>query len=129
MTTMVRERGGGDLLVTELLGGLLPLGPDGEVVHGEGGVPGHVLLHLQERRQLGGDLLVAEGGAGLQQHEALAAGVTRRVVDVELVVLVLVQKGPAGLEYRQVVVVPGKIEVSWTIRAPLQTELVEKEQK
>ena len=109
----------GDLLVAELLGGLLPLGPDGEVVHGEGGVPGHVLLHLQERRQLGGDLLVAEGGAGLQQHEALAAGVTGRVVDVELVVLVLVQKGPAGLEYREVVVVPGKIEVSWTTRLEL----------
>ena len=98
--------GGGYLLVTELLGGLLPLGPDGEVVHGEGGVPGHVLLNLQERRQLGGDLLVAEGGAGLQQHEALAPGVTRRVVDVELVVLVLVQERPPGLEDRQMVVVP-----------------------
>ena len=108
--------------MTELLGGLLPLRSDGEVVHGEGGVSSHVLLHLQERRQLGGDLLVAEGGAGLQQHEALAAGVTGRVVDVELIVLVLVQKGPAGLEYREVVVVPGKIEVSRTTRASLQTK-------
>ena len=101
----------GYLLVAELLGGLLPLGPDGEVVHGECRVPGHVLLHLQERRQLGGDLLVAEGGAGLQEHEALAASVTRRVVDIELVVLVLVQEGPPGLEHGQVVVVPGKIQV------------------
>ena len=98
--------------MTELLGGLLPLGPDGEVVHGEGGVPGHVLLHLQERRQLGGDLLVAEGGAGLQQHEALAAGVTGRVVDVELVVLVLVQEGSPRLEDGQVVVIPDETEVS-----------------
>ena len=96
----------GYLLVAELLGGLLPLGPDGEVVHGEGRVPGHVLLHLQERRQLGGDLLVAEGGAGLQQHEALAASVTGRVVDVQLVVLVLVQERTPSLEDRQVVVVP-----------------------
>ena len=98
--------------MTELLGGLLPLGPDGEVVHGEGGVSGHVLLDLQERRQLGGDLLVAEGGAGLQQHEALAAGVTGRVVDVELVVLVLVQEGSPRLEDGQVVVIPDETEVS-----------------
>ena len=115
--------------MTELLGRLLPLGSDGEVVHGEGGVSGHVLLHLEEGRELGGDLLVPESGAGLQEHQALAPRVTGRVVDVELIVLVLVQKGPAGLEYREVVVVPGKIEVSWTIRAPPQTKLVEKKQK
>ena len=98
--------------MTELLGRLLPLGSDGEVVHGEGRVPGHVLLHLQERRQLGGDLLVAEGGAGLQQHEALAASVTGRVVDVQLVVLVLVQEGSPRLEDGQMVVIPDKTEVS-----------------
>ena len=98
--------------MTELLGGLLPLGPDGEVVHGEGRVPGHVLLHLQERRQLGGNLLVAEGGAGLQEHETLTASVTGRVVDIELVVLVLVQEGSPRLEDGQVVVIPDKTEVS-----------------
>ena len=106
--------------MTELLGGLLPLRPDGEVVHGEGGVSSHVLLHLQERRQLGGDLLVAEGGAGLQQHEALAASVTGGVVDVQLVVRVLVQERAPGLEDWQVVVVPGKRGgVRLVIRAPL----------
>ena len=68
--------------MTELLGRLLPLGPDGEVVHGEGGVPSHVLLDLEERREVGSDLLVLEGGAGLQEHEALAPGVAGRVVDV-----------------------------------------------
>jgi len=97
--------------VTELLGGLLPLGPDGEVVHGEGRVPGHVLLHLQERRQLGGNLLVAEGGAGLQEHETLTASVTGRVVDIELVVLVLVQERPPSLEDGQMVVVPVREKV------------------
>ena len=107
--------------MTELLGGLLPLGPDGEVVHGEGGVSGHVLLDLQERRQLGGDLLVAEGGAGLQQHQALTAGVAGGVVDVQLVVRVLVQERAPGLEDWQMVVVPGnRGGVRLVIRAPLQ---------
>ena len=98
--------------MTELLGGLLPLGPDGEVVHGEGGVPGHVLLHLEEGRELGCDLLVPESGAGLQEHQALAPRVTGRVVDVELVVLVLVQEGSPRLEDGQMVVIPDKTEVS-----------------
>ena len=92
--------------MTELFRGLLPLRADGEVVHGEGGVPRHVLLDLEEGRQRLGDLPVPERGAGLQQHEALAADVARRVVDVQLVVLVLVQERTPSLEDRQVVVVP-----------------------
>ena len=92
--------------MTELFCRLLPLGPDGEVVHGEGGVSGHVLLHLEEGRELGGDLLVPESGAGLQEHQSLAPRVAGRVVDVELVVLVLVQERPPRLEDGKVVVVP-----------------------
>ena len=98
--------------MTELLGRLLPLGSDGEVVHGEGGVSGHVLLHLEEGRELGCDLLVPESGAGLQEHQALAPRVTGRVVDVELVVLVLVQEGSPRLEDGQMVVIPDETEVS-----------------
>ena len=97
-----------NILVTELLRGLLPLWADGEVVHGEGGVPRHVLLDLEEGRQRLGDLLVPERGAGLQQHEALAADVARRVVDVQLVVLVLVQERPTGLEHRKMVVISAR---------------------
>ena len=98
--------------MTELLGRLLPLGSDGEVVHGEGGVSGHVLLHLEEGRELGCDLLVPESGAGLQEHQALAPRVTRRVVDVELVVLVLIEERSPRLEDWKVVVIPGKVQVS-----------------
>ena len=94
--------------MTELLGRLLPLGPDGEVVHREGGVPGHVLLDLEEGWELGGDLLVPESGAGLQEHEPLAPGVAGGVVDVELVVLVLIQEGSPRLEDGKMIVVPEK---------------------
>ena len=107
--------------MAELVGGVGPVRAEGEVVHGEGRVPGHVLLHLQERRQLGGNLLVAEGGAGLQEHETLTASVTGRVVDIELVVLVLVQERPPSLEHGQMVVVPGKIKfVGSFIKLPLE---------
>ena len=78
--------------MTKLLGRLLPLRPDGQVVHGERGIARHVLLDLKEGWKGLGDLLVLEGGAGLEQDEALAPDVTRSVVDVELIVLVLVEE-------------------------------------
>ena len=71
------KAGGGDLLVTELLGGLLPLGPDGEVVHGEGRVAGHVLGGRDEGRKFVEDLLVVHGGEGLQEDQTTASRVTR----------------------------------------------------
>lgn len=86
------------LLVTKLLGRLLPLGPDGQVVHRERGVARHVLLDLEEGGKRLGDLLVLEGGAGLQQDQALAPHVARGVVDVELIMLVLVEERAPGLE-------------------------------
>ena len=94
------------LLVTKLLCRLLPLGPDRQVVHRERGVSRHVLLDLEEGGQRLGNLLVLEGGAGLQQEEALAPDMARGVVDVELIVLVLIEEGAPRLEDGKVIVIP-----------------------
>ena len=53
-----------------------------------------------------GNLLVLEGGAGLQQEEALAPDMARGVVDVKLIVLVLVEEGAPRLEDGKVIVIP-----------------------
>jgi len=79
-------------LVTELLSRVLPVRPDGEVVHGEGRVPRQVLLNLQEWREGVNQLIIIGGGEGLKQDEVLAPGVARCSVDVQLVLLVLVQE-------------------------------------
>ena len=78
--------------MTELVSRLLPLSSDGQVVHGEGRVSGHILLDLEEWRQSLGNLLVLESGACLQENESLAPGVTWCSVDIKLIVLVLIQE-------------------------------------
>ena len=77
------------LPVTELVSRLLPVGPDGEVVHREGGVSGHVPLHLDEGGQGVQDLVLLQGSEGLQQDQPLAPGVAGGPVDIQLILLVL----------------------------------------
>ena len=93
--------------VAELFGRFLPLRPDREVVHRESWITRHVLLDLEEGGEGLGDLLVLQGGAGLQEDETLASDVARRVVDVQLIVLVLVKERAPGLENGKMIVIPG----------------------
>lgn len=102
--------------MTKLLGRLLPLGPDGQVVHRERGVARHVLLDLEEGGKRLGDLLVLEGGAGLQQDQALAPHVARGVVDVELIMLVLVEERAPGLEDGEMIVIPELKQLSSKVK-------------
>merc|ERR1711892_611578 len=51
--------------VTELISRVLPVRPDGKVVHGEGGVPSQVLLDLKEWRKGVNKLIITEGSVGL----------------------------------------------------------------
>jgi len=74
-----------------------PLLPQTEVEHREGGVPRHLLVNVQELGQPLRELLVGESRVGLQQHEAITAGVTGLLVDVQLEVLVVVHEAPPGL--------------------------------
>ena len=75
--------------MTKLVDRLLPVSPNGEVIHGEGRVPRHLPLHPEEGGQGVPDLVLLEGGEGLEEDEALAPGVAGGPVDVELVLLAL----------------------------------------
>ena len=97
--------------MAELVGGVGPVRAEGEVVHGERRVSRRVSLHPQEGWQGGHQLVVRQGGERLEENKSLAAGVARRPVDVQLVLLVLVQERPPSLEHRQVVVVPVREQV------------------
>ena len=77
------------LLVTKLVSRVLPVRPDGQVIHGEGRVPGNILLHLEEGREGVHQLLVIECGECLQENQSLTSGMTRSSVQVQLVLLVL----------------------------------------
>jgi len=50
--------------MAELVCRVFPVRPDGQVVHGEGRVPGHVLLYFQEWREGVNQLIIIEGGEG-----------------------------------------------------------------
>lgn len=99
--------------VTKLVYGLLPVSTQRQVVHGEGGVPSHLILDLEEGGQRGFDLLIFEGGECLEEDEVLAPGVAGRLVHVQLVLLVLVQEAPPSLEDWKMRVIPvgEKVEV------------------
>ena len=75
--------------VAKLINRFLPVTTDGEVVHGEGGVARHLPFDLEEGWQGIPDLMFLQGRERLQQDEALASGMARRSVDVELVLLAL----------------------------------------
>ena len=74
-----------------------PLLPQAEVEHGEGGVARHLLVHIEELGQPLVELLVGEGGVGLQEHQPPTPGVAGLLVDVQLEVLVVVHEAPPGL--------------------------------
>ena len=75
--------------VAKLINRFLPVTTDGEVVHGEGWVARHLPFDLEEGWQGIPDLMFLQGRERLQQDEALASGMARRSVDVELVLLAL----------------------------------------
>ena len=74
-----------------------PLFSEAEVEHGECRVSRHLLVHIQELWQPVVELLVGEGGVGLQQHQALAPGMAGLLVDVQLEVLVVIHEASSGL--------------------------------
>ena len=75
--------------MAKLIHRLFPIAAQRQVVHGEGGVAGDLALHLEEGRQRGHNLLILQRGEGFQKDQVPAPGMARRLVHVELVLLVL----------------------------------------
>lgn len=75
-----------------------PLGPEGQVVHGEGGVASDLFGNLEEWRQNVDDILRVEGSEGLQEDQVPTPGVAGILVGVELKLLVVEHEAAPGFE-------------------------------